>query len=362
MVGQGRPEKKLRVIMFSARSYEVTAFKNEIISQSSKYDGLEIVFVSTRLDLDTASLADGAKAICLFATDHVDSHLMQTLREYGIRLIALRYAGYGNILVDQAKKCGIIVAKTPAHAPTSIAEYTVTLMLTLNRKVHIANSRVRDGNFDTQGLVGFDVSDRTVGIIGTGKVGCIVARILRGFGCRILAYDMVHSQDVKAYGGRYVSLKYLFQKSDIICLHAPLVPGTHHMINSETLSWCKRGVHIINTSRGGLVNVQAVIDALHNGQVGGIAMDVYEGENTIFFRDNTNEPVDRNFQLLKSLPNVVITGHQAALTTNALAYVAKATLNTLLQFQNGEEIEYAIKQTVRNPNSSHGSNATSSDR
>lgn len=336
-----RSADRLRVIMFSAMPYEVSAFQQQM-SETPGSDALDLVFVSARLDSSTVSVAHGATVVCLFATDQTEG-MLDALGRAGVRLIALRYAGASTVDVDRAAQLGISVARAPAHAPTSIAEYTVTLMLALNRKVHVASNRVRDGNLNLHGLVGFDVSDKTVGIIGTGKVGRIVARIMRGFGCRVLAYDMIESPEVIGGGGKYVTMRKLLASSDILSLHAPLVPGTHHMIGAETLPHCKRGVHIINTSRGGLIDVKAVIEALHSGQVGGLAMDVYEGESSLFFRDNAGEIGDLDFHLLKSLPNVLITGHQSALTTNALASVAKSTVNTLMQFQRGDDVEFVIK-------------------
>lgn len=362
MGARERPVERLRVIMFSAMPYEITAFQKELDNDPHLAATLDIIFVTTRLNQSTASLTSGARAVCLFATDYADSNLINLLDRYGVRLIALRYAGFNNVDVESAKKLGIVVTKIPTHAPTSIAEYTITLMLTLNRKVHIANNRVRDGNFTTHGLVGFDISDRTVGIIGTGKVGRIVARIMRGFGCRVLAYDTVESQEVINNGGRYVPLRTLITSSDILSLHAPLVSGTYHLLGTETLSWCKRGVHIINTSRGGLIDINAIIDALHSGQVGGLAMDVYEGEHSVFFRDHVTDYVDPNFQLLKSLPNVLITSHQASLTTNALSSVAKSTIKTLMQFQNGENVENALHQTDEPHSADNNGSAVESNR
>lgn len=335
--------ERLRVIMFSALQYEVTVFEKELSDNALISSMIDIIFVSAKLDRNTASLTSNTLAICVFATDHLDGHMLQILHNHGVKLIALRYAGSSNVDLDRARQLGLSITRVPAHSPKSIAEYTVTLMLSLNRKVHLAHPRARDGNLSLHGLVGFEMWGRTVGIIGTGLIGRHVARILSGFGCQILAYDMFECQQVKDIGGQYVSIHKLLAQSDIISLHAPLVPGTHHMISTETLAQCKRGVHIINTSRGGLVDVPAIIDALQSGQVGGLAMDVYEGENSLFFRDQVNEIIDPSFQLLKSLPNVLITGHQGALTTSALTSVAKFTLKTLVQFHKGETLEHMIR-------------------
>lgn len=332
---------RLRVIMFGAMEHEVTAFENEMQS-TSETRVLDIVYVSAQLDKSTATLATGAKAVSLFATDHADAHILGTLHALGVQLITLRYAGVPSLDLAKASELGMRVAPAPAHAPTSIAEYTILLLLALNRKVHIATNRVRDGNMTMQGLVGFDLRGKTVGIIGTGKVGKIVVRILSSFGCKVLAFDMIESSEVIATGAKYVSMNTLLASSDIISLHAPLVPGTRHMIGSHTLPLCKMGVYIINTSRGALIDAKAAIGALRSGQIGGLALDAYEGEATLFFRDHTGVQTDVDFQLLRSMPNVLITGHQAALTTNALASVAKATLKTLFQFYHGEDLEYEI--------------------
>lgn len=339
---------RLRVIMYSAMPYEVSAFEH-VLRATPESRVLDLVFVSAHLDRSTASLATGARAVCLFATDRADTYLLGRLRDLGVELVALRYAGVSSVDLEKASELGIRVARAPAHAPTSIAEYTVALMLSLNRKVHLASARVRDGNLSLQGLVGFDMASKTVGIIGTGKVGRIVARILRGFGCRVLAYDMIESQEFIDTGGRYVSMGALLASCDILTLHAPLVPGTLHMIGGETLARCKNGVYIVNTSRGGLIDKKAAIEALQSGQIGALAIDVYEGEASFYFRDHTGETLDPEFQMLKSMPNVLITGHQSALTTNALASVANATIRTLLQFHAGDELDYAISPGQTRP-------------
>ena len=331
---------QLRVIMYSAMQYEEAAFKEVLRNDSAWDEVFDIVFVSARLDGGTVSLAKGARAICLFASDRADAQLLKRLRNDGVELIVTRYAGVSCVDVAMAEKLGFKIARTPAHAPTSIAEYTIALMLALIRKIHAACNRVRDGNLSLHGLVGFDISEKTVGIIGTGKVGQIVTRILTAFGCRVLAFDMKQSQEVMDMGGTYVSLEDLLRNSDILTLHAPLVRGTHHLIGRKTIPRCKTGVHIVNTAGGGLIDVKAVIEGLRVGQIGGLAIDVYEGESSVFFRDHTGEVVDFDIQILKSMPNVLITCRQAGLTTNALGVAARATVKTLQQFHRGEELEY----------------------
>lgn len=337
-----RPDERLRVVMYSAMTYEIATFQREINNISHASAALDLIFVPARLDHSTANLAQGARAISLYVSDYADSQLLETLSKLGVELITLRYPGVSSVDVDRAAQLGIIVARAPSHSPTSIAEYTVTLMLALIRKVHLANNRVRHGNLSLNGLVGFELADKIVGIIGTGRVGQTVAKILQGFGCTILAHDVEESPEVTKYGGTYVKLERIFALCDILTLHAPLVPGTHHMIGRGTLPRCKQGVHIINTSRGGLIDVAAILEALQTGQVAGLAMDVYEGERSIFFQDRGESVHDWSFEVLKSMPNVLITGHQSALTTNALASIAQSTLKTLMQFRNCETIVNAI--------------------
>jgi D-lactate dehydrogenase len=325
--------------------YEVTAFQEALCSAPGA-DVLDFVYIASRLDAMTALLAQGAGAVCLFVRDIADAHVMRTLASVGVRLIALRCAGVASVDLRRAAEIGIRVARTPHHAPTSIAEYALSMIMALNRKIHIAHNRVRDGNLSLNGLVGFDMDGKTVGIIGTGKVGRASAKILAGFGCNVQAYDIIESEDVIGVGGRYVSMAKLFATSDIILLHAPLLPATHHIISDESISRCKKGVMMINTSRGGLIDVRATIDGLRSGQVGALGMDVYEGEAGLFFRDNTGEMLDPDFQVLQSMPNVIITGHQSTLTESALEAVANATVRTLLQFHAGDNLQYEIKSSL----------------
>eukprot|EP00177_Eucheuma_denticulatum_P004419 GFKZ01008022.1.p1 GENE.GFKZ01008022.1~~GFKZ01008022.1.p1 ORF type:complete len:354 (+),score=36.40 GFKZ01008022.1:511-1572(+) len=332
---------RLRVIMFSAMRHEITAFEKQLASTDSHR--IDLVFVPAQLDRNTVSLAQGARAICLFPTDHVDAHLLGQLRTLGVQLIALRSPGVSSVDIAKAAQLDIQVARIPTHPHTSIAEYTIALMLALNRKVHLAANKVREGNMSLQGLVGFELSGATVGVVGTGKVGRLVAKILRGFDCKVLACDVIELEEVNKLGVHYVSMGTILESSDIISLHAPLVPGTYHMIDGETLPRCKKGVHIINTSRGGLIDIRATVNALRSGQIGGLAMDVYEGEAGLFFKDHTGDQVDEDFQILRSMSNVLITGHLSALTTKAVESMACATVKTLLQFLAGEDLDYGVK-------------------
>lgn len=338
-----RDPQRLRVIVFSAMRYEIAAFKHYLDS-IPKAHRLDLVYLSSQLDSNTVTLTNGAHAVSLFATDYADATMLVSLRRMGVRLIALRYPGASSIDLDKAAQLGILVTRTSPHAHTPIAEYTLALMLSLGRKVHIGNNRLRDGNMSLDGLMGFSISNSTVGIIGTGRVGRRVAHLLKGFGCNILAYDFLESQEIVDIGVEYVALRTLLSSSDILTLHAPLLPSTYHLIDHDTLSTCKTGVYIINTCRGGLIDTSAIIDALRSGQVGGLALDAYEGETDLFFNDHTGEQIDLQFQTLRSMPNVLITGHQSALTKNAIHDMARVTVTTLLQFYAGEKLEYEVKR------------------
>lgn len=340
-----RSRDPIRVVIFSSTPYEIEAFESTLKDIPDAASSINLMFVTARLDRTTAHMVTGAPVVCLFATDMVDDHILEIFSHAGVKLIALRYPGESAINVEHAALRGIRVARTPPHSPTSIAEYAVTLMMCLNRKVHVANRRVLNGSFSLDGLVGFNVADKTVGIIGTGQVGRIVVRILRGFGCRLLAYDMIEQDEVKKCGAEYVPMKNLLEASDIITLHAPLVPGTYHMIGSETLPGCKPGVIIINTAHGGLIDIRAALEGLQTGIVGGLAMDVYEGETEVLFRDQGSHLSDWTFQTLKGMPNVIITGHQAALTTNALAEVSKWTIGTVMKYYSGGALDCVLNPT-----------------
>jgi len=253
----------------------------------------------------------------------------------GTKLIALRCAGFNNIDLAVAKELGITVVRVPAYSPYAVAEHTVGLILTLNRKFHRAYARVREGNFSLDGLLGFDLHDRTVGIIGTGRIGAITAQILHGFGCQILAYDKYPNPDCKAIA-LYVDLPELFNKSDIISLHCPLTPETHHLINAEAIAQMKQNVMLINTSRGALIDTEAVITGLKSGKVGYLGLDVYEQEADLFFEDLSNTVIqDDVFERLLTFPNVVITGHQAFFTEDALRNIAETTLTNISDFERG---------------------------
>ncbi len=294
-------------------------------------------FHEFRLSAETASAAKGARAVCIFVNDQADRPCLETLAALGVKLIALRCAGYNNVDLAAAKSLGLAVVRVPAYSPHAVAEHTVGLLLTLNRKIHRAYNRVRELNFSLSGLVGFDLHGKTVGIIGTGRIGRITAQIFRGFGTHVIAYDPFPTLDWAAmHGVRYVEFATLLAASDIVSLHLPLLPETRHLLNAQTLSQTKPGVFIINTSRGKLIDTGALIAALKTGRIGGVALDVYEEEEGIFFEDLSGQMLhDDELSLLLNFPNVLITAHQAFLTHEALTEIAHVTTENLLKLQAG---------------------------
>ncbi len=294
----------------------------------------KLKFYEARLNPETVALATGFPTICVFVNDRINASMMETLSQNGTRLIALRCAGFNNIDLAAAEQFGITVVRVPAYSPYAVAEHTVALLLDVNRKIHRAYSRVREGNFALDGLLGFDIHGLTVGIIGTGKIGEVVANIMSGFGCRLLAYDPFPNPVCEKIGVKYTSLDTLFSESDIITLHCPLTPETHHLIDMTSLDKMKQGVVLINTSRGALVETKAVIKSLKSGKVGYLALDVYEEEADLFFEDLSMQVIqDDLFARLLTFPNVVITGHQAFFTKNALQNIAETTLSNITEFE-----------------------------
>jgi D-lactate dehydrogenase len=261
----------------------------------------------------------------------------------GTELLALRSAGFNHVDIAEAEKLGMTVLRVPAYSPYAVAEHTLGLILALNRKLHRAHNRVREGNFALDGLLGFDLHDKTVGVIGTGKIGRVVLEILSGFGCRLLAYDPYPHPEAEALGVQYVALDALFAESEIISLHCPLMPETYHIIDEAALDQMRDGVMIINTSRGALVDTVAVIEALKSGRVGYLGLDVYEEEDGLFFEDLSDRVIqDDVFSRLLTLPNVIITGHQGFFTENALRNIADTTLQNITTFERGEASSNAV--------------------
>ncbi|WP_160065067.1 2-hydroxyacid dehydrogenase [Psychromonas sp. L1A2] len=314
----------MKVAMFSSRSYDIQHFK-PLIS-----DPISINFFDTQLNSHTAALATGYDAICAFVNDDLSAPVLNQLHELGIKYIAMRCAGFNNIDLFCAKSLGMTIVRVPAYSPEAVAEHAIALLMTLNRRTHKAYQRTRDANFSLEGLVGFNLHGKTVGIIGTGKIGLATMTIFKGFGCKILASDPYPSDKAKALGAEYVSLETLFENSDMISLHCPLTSDNKHLLNKDTFALMKDGVTIINTSRGGLLNAHDAIEALKSGRIGGLGLDVYEEEEHLFFNDHSSEIItDDIFRRLSACHNVIFTGHQAFLTKEALTSIAQTTLDNL---------------------------------
>ena len=321
----------MKVAAFSAKPYD-----RQFLEAANKAAGSphEFLFLEPHLDLTTAALAEGAVAVCPFVNDRVDKAVLSRLATSGTRLITLRSAGFNNVDLAAAASLGIKVARVPEYSPFAIAEHTVALILALNRKIHRAYARVREANFSLDGLLGFDLHGHTVGIVGTGRIGIAVARILAGFGCRILASDPLESPEIAALGGRYVGLDQLLATSDIVTLHCPLTPETRHLIDAAAVDRMKRGVMLINTSRGAVVDTRAIINGLKAARIGYLGLDVYEEEADLFFEDLSEQVIgDDLFARLLTFPNVLITGHQAFFTREALAAIAETTVANIDAFE-----------------------------
>lgn len=317
--------------------FDTHRFERESFEAANAAFSHEITFLEPRLTSSTAALAQGHAAVCSFVNDRLDRPTLIALGAGGTRLVALRSAGYNHVDLAAAKEEGLTVVRVPEYSPHAVAEHAVALVVTLNRKIHRAYARVREWNFSLDGLVGFDLHAKTVGIIGTGRIGQVAARIFHGFGCRVLAYDMQPDPGLVGLGVRYVDLPALYAAADIISLHVPLTPATHHMIDAEALARMKRGVMLVNTGRGALIDSVALIAALKKGHLGAAGLDVYEEEEGIFFQDLSNRVLqDDVLARLLTFPNVLVTSHQAFLTKEALEAIARVTLENVTAFERGE--------------------------
>lgn len=323
----------VRIVFFSAKEYEKDVF------QANNEHGHQLDFLDVPLNVQTAVLAEGYKVICIFVNDVANEEVIKLLAKKGVELIALRCAGFNNVDLEAAKRHGIRVVRVPAYSPYAIAEHTLALILTLNRKTHRAFNRVRENNFSLNGLMGFDLNGKTVGLVGLGKIGLITAGILKGFGCHVLGYDVVKSEEADNIGITFTDLDTLYAQSDIISLHCPLNVHTHHLINETSIAKMKEGVMLINTSRGALIDTAAVTTALKNGHIKYLGLDVYEEEEHLFFRDLSETVIqDDVFSRLLAFNNVLITGHQAFLTSNALEGIADTTLQNVSDFEKAKEL------------------------
>lgn len=319
----------MRVTVYSTRPYD-----REFLTRANGACRHELVFLETCLDATTVAAAGGAQAVCVFVNDRVDAEVLHALCAAGTRLVVLRCAGFNHVDLAAAATLGIEVGRVPEYSPHAVAEHTAALVLTLNRKLHRAYGRVREGNFALEGLLGFDLHGRTVGLVGTGRIGTCFARIMTGFGCRVLATAQIVNPECEALGVRYVELAELLALSDVVSLHCPLTPQTRHLIDAGALASMKRGAMLINTSRGAVVDTRAVIGALKSGQLGSLGLDVYEEEADLFFRDLSDEVIhDDVFARLLTFPNVVVTGHQAFFTWDALTAIAETTVANLDSFE-----------------------------
>jgi len=330
----------MKTAVFSARRYDKT-----LLARANQDAGHELRFFEDRLTLASASLAEGCEAVCVFVNDSVDAQVLAALARQGTRLVATRSTGYNQIDVAAAAQLGIEVVRVTDYSPHSVAEFAVGLLLGVNRKIARASARTRDGNFDLEGLMGFDLHGKTIGVIGTGKIGMIFARIMAGFGCTILGHDPTPSRGFEEAGGSYVAVDELLARSDAVSLHCPLTEATRYIINAHNLARLKRGSILVNTSRGGLVDTEAAIAALKSGQLGGLAIDVYEQEANLFFQDLSSTIIcDDVIQRLVSFPNVIVTGHQAFFTVEAIGQIMQTTIDSISAFERGEALVNRVPQ------------------
>ena len=328
----------LRVGVFSTKPYD-----ERFLAAEAAGTDVALTFFEPRLTPATARLAEGFDAVCCFVNDDLGADTMAELAGAGVRFIALRSAGFNHVDLEAARQYGIRVGRVPAYSPYAVAEHTLALILTLNRRIYRAYNRVREGNFSINGLLGFDLHGKTVGIIGTGKIGTVFARMMSGFGCVVLAADPYPTQEARDAGVTYVDLDELVARSHVVALFAPLTPDTHHLVDAGRISRMRDGVMIVNASRGALIDTRAAIDALKSGKIGSLGLDVYEEEEGLFFEDLSDRVItDDVFSRLLTFPNVLITGHQAFFTREALEHIAATTIGNLLAFRAGSRDYNAV--------------------
>ncbi|WP_256830070.1 2-hydroxyacid dehydrogenase [Pseudomonas sp. Pse1] len=321
----------MRTLLFSSQTYDRDSFLAAAQSGAN-----ELHFQAARLSLDTVALAEHFEVVCAFINDDLSAPVLEKLAVGGTRLIALRSAGYNHVDLAAAHRLGLSIVRVPAYSPHAVAEHAVALILALNRRLHRAYNRTREGDFTLHGLTGFDLYGKTVGVVGTGQIGATFAKIMAGFGCQLLAYDPYPNPQVEALGGRYLPLPELLAQSHIISLHCPLTADSKHLINSQSLADLQPGAMLINTGRGALVDTPALIEALKTGQLGYLGLDVYEEEAQLFFEDRSDLPLqDDVLARLLTFPNVIVTAHQAFLTREALAAIAATTLQNIADWAAG---------------------------
>ena len=321
----------MRAAVFSAKPYD-----REFLDAAAEGTGHTFRYFDTRLTADTAGLARGCDAACIFVNDDADAAALKVLAEEGVKLVSCRCAGFNQVDLGAAHELGITVVRVPAYSPHAVAEYTVGMILALNRHIPRAYNRVREGNFMLDGLMGFDLFGKTVGVVGTGKIGALVARILHGFGCEVLGFDAFINPDCTALGVRYVGLDELLGGSDVVTLHCPLTPETHQLINAKTLALMKPGAMLVNTSRGAVIDTGAVIDALKSGRLGYLGLDVYEEEERYFFEDYSGRVIEDDvLARLLTFPNVLVTSHQAFFTREAIGNIARTVVDGFTKLEKG---------------------------
>lgn len=328
----------MRIAVFSTKPHD-----RVFLEEANRGPDHALTFLEARLGPETAALAEGFPCVCAFVNDRLDAAVLEGLSRGGTRLVALRSAGFNHVDLEAARDLGLTVARVPAYSPHAVAEHALGLVLALNRKIHRSYARVREGNFSLDGLLGFDLAGKTVGVVGTGQIGTVFAHIMAGIGCRLLAHDPAPNQDLRSIGVEFVSLEDLLARSDIVSLHAPLTPATHHLIDAAALERMPDGAMLVNTSRGALVDSRAVIEALKSGKLGSLGLDVYEEEEGLFFEDLSQQVIqDDVFVRLMTFPNVIITGHQAFFTREALRNIAETTLANVTAFERGEGTLHAV--------------------
>ncbi|KAI1652607.1 putative D-lactate dehydrogenase [Daldinia decipiens] len=334
----------MQLAVFSAKPYDKKYLTSTRATELDNATNIEVVYHEFALSLETVPLAKGASAVCVFVNDDLGADVLKSLHASGVRAILLRCAGYNNVDLEAAQRLGLFVANVPSYSPEAVAEFAVAQIQTLNRNTHRAYNRVREGNFSLQGLLGRTLNGKTVGVIGTGRIGVAFSRIMNGFGCRLLAYDVFENDDFKKYG-TYTDLDTLLSESDFVSLHCPLTEKTRYIINDETLSKMKNGAMLVNTSRGGLINTKSVIAALKRKHLGGLALDVYEGEGALFYNDHSGHIIDDDeLMRLTTFHNVLVCGHQAFFTEEALREIAEGTIRNLSDFLHDRQCKNALVQ------------------
>ena len=328
----------MKLAVYSTKQYD-----KKYLQQVNDAYGFELEFFDFLLTEKTAKTANGCEGVCIFVNDDASRPVLEELKKHGVKFIALRCAGFNNVDLDAAKELGLRVVRVPAYSPEAVAEHAIGMMMTLNRRIHRAYQRTRDANFSLEGLTGFTMHGKTAGVIGTGKIGLATLRILKGGGMRFLGVDPDPNAAVLDLGAEYVDLDTLLSQSDVISLHCPMTPENYHLLNQSAFDRMKNGVMIINTSRGGLIDSQAAIDALKTQKIGALGMDVYENERDLFFEDKSNDVIqDDVFRRLSACHNVLFTGHQAFLTAEALISISETTLENLRQLENNETCPNAL--------------------